>query len=333
MVGTKISKACVTAAIVVITLQAPARAEIINVPGDQPSIQTGINAANPGDEVVVAEGTYFENINFNGKAITVRSTDPTDPAVVANTIIDGGGSGSVVTCVSGEGPDTILAGFTITGGYAERGGGMHNDGSSPTVSYCTFVGNAAERDFPVGGRGGGMYNHDSSPTVTHCKFRWNSAIGFDPDWWSGYAGFGGAMYNDGSSPTVTRCTLSENTAWGYDGGCWGCPNYLGGSGIYNTSSSATVSDSNICGNWIDQIDGSYSNGGGNFISYCCEDLNADGTVGPADLALVLGHWGPCGESCTPSDLYCDHSTGASCNVVDAADLAVLLGAWGTCEER
>ncbi len=67
-------------------------ADIINVPGDQPTIQAGIDAAFDGDEVVVAEGEYFENINFSGKAITVRSTDPTDPMVVVNTVIDGTGN-------------------------------------------------------------------------------------------------------------------------------------------------------------------------------------------------------------------------------------------------
>ena len=56
------------------------------------------NAAVTGDEVIVAQGEYFENINLLGKAITVRSTDPNDAEVVLNTIINGGGSGSVVTC-------------------------------------------------------------------------------------------------------------------------------------------------------------------------------------------------------------------------------------------
>ena len=147
-----------------------ANAVIINVPGDQPTIQAGIDAAMNGDEIVVAPGTYFESIDFLGKPITVRSTDPTDPMVVVNTVIDGTGNFHVVQCVSGEGPNTVLDGFTLTGGNAngdfpdDRGGGMYNDGSSPTVINCSFNGNSAEY-------GGGMSNRGSTnsftcPTVT-----------------------------------------------------------------------------------------------------------------------------------------------------------------------
>lgn len=50
----------------------------IRVPADQPTIQSGIGAAAPGDTVLVAPGTYVERINFSGKAITV--TSETGPA-------------------------------------------------------------------------------------------------------------------------------------------------------------------------------------------------------------------------------------------------------------
>ena len=92
-----------------------ATASDINVPGVHgPTIQAAIVAANTGDVVIVAPGTYMEAIDFLGKAITVRSSDPNDIGVVLNTIIDGNGSFHVVQCVLGEGPDTVLSGFVIT---------------------------------------------------------------------------------------------------------------------------------------------------------------------------------------------------------------------------
>ena len=106
------------------------------------SIQTAIDNAVDTDEVVVAPGTYFETIDFLGKAVTLRSTG--GPEV---TIIDAGGilgAGSVVTCDSGERPGSVLQGFTITGGVAVKGGGMYNDGSSPTVIGCVFSNNLAD---------------------------------------------------------------------------------------------------------------------------------------------------------------------------------------------
>jgi len=78
----------------------------------------------------------------------------------------------------------------------DRGGGMDNYSSSPTVTNCTFSGNSAYYD------GGGMDNYSSSPTVTNCTFSGNSAQ------------FGGGMCNRSSSPTVINCTFSDNSTFG-----------------------------------------------------------------------------------------------------------------------
>ena len=64
----------------------------ITVPTNYPTIQSAINAANNGDTVLVSPGTYVENINFNGKAITVTSSSGP-----VTTIIDGNHNGTVVT--------------------------------------------------------------------------------------------------------------------------------------------------------------------------------------------------------------------------------------------
>jgi hypothetical protein len=95
----------------------PSYADVLTVPGDYGTIQAAINASADGDEIVVSPGTYVENINFNGKNITLRSTDPTDPDVVANTVIDGNEAGSVVTFEGTETPDCVFSGFTVTNGH------------------------------------------------------------------------------------------------------------------------------------------------------------------------------------------------------------------------
>jgi hypothetical protein len=49
--------------------------QTIHVPADQPTIQKAINVAANGDTVLVAPGTYVENIDFSGKVITVVSSN------------------------------------------------------------------------------------------------------------------------------------------------------------------------------------------------------------------------------------------------------------------
>jgi hypothetical protein len=102
------------------------------------TIQAGINAASNGDTVVVAPGTYYENINFLGKAITVTSTNSHDRRVIDSTIIDGGSSGSVVAFVNSESPSSVLTGFTVTHGSWHIGGGARIYHSSPTIVNNVF---------------------------------------------------------------------------------------------------------------------------------------------------------------------------------------------------
>ncbi|NIP27218.1 MAG: hypothetical protein GWN61_14975 [candidate division Zixibacteria bacterium] len=219
--------------LVVLTFSTTAHPKTIHVDDDGSAdlnnIQAAINDSSHGDTIIVAEGRYFENINFNGKNITLRSTDPDDPGVVAATIIDGVQNGSVVTFNSGEDANCVLNGFTITNGYAENGGGIYcgwaldpplpplpppsaglvgvqsSQGdlsepnfSTPRITNCIISGNLGEY-------GGGMCSYYGKPELNNCTFRGNSAD------------YGGGMCMAESNPTLVKCTFSQNFS-NYGGG-------------------------------------------------------------------------------------------------------------------
>jgi hypothetical protein len=181
-----------------------ALASTIHVPGDQPSIQAGIDAAQSGDTVLVDAGTYPERIDFHGKAITVTSSQGAQA-----TIIDGQSLGSVVTFVSGEGNSSVLRGFTITGGSGTFdpglqltiGGGIRCGNAqiahcSPTIEENVIVSNVA-------GYGGGIscYNA-SSPIIRNNQLALNTG-----------ANRGGAILClFDSTPTIMGNTIANNSA-------------------------------------------------------------------------------------------------------------------------
>ncbi|TVQ51547.1 MAG: hypothetical protein EA377_12360, partial [Phycisphaerales bacterium] len=223
---------------------------VVHVPDDAPSIQAGLELVTDGGEVIVAPGTYNEAIDFMGKAVHLYST--WGPQV---TIIDATGlDTSVVTANSGEGSDTIIEGFTITGGTgsapggsgAAIGGGMKIVASSPTIINCTIEENTAQRGGAVavidGGTpsfvnsrffdntvaaplgitayGGAMYVSESAPSISDSLFQGNSSG-------SGIQlGAGGAVANRNGSHSIFEDCVFANNSCSSDGG-----------GIYNSGTS------------------------------------------------------------------------------------------------
>ena len=122
--------------------------------GDFTSIQEGIDASSNLDTVLVYPGTYFENIDFIGKDITVASLLLTtgDENYINSTIIDGNQQGSVVTFENEETNNAVLMGFTIQNGsgndisqYTNLGGGIFINFSSPSLKYLVIRHNQANK--------------------------------------------------------------------------------------------------------------------------------------------------------------------------------------------
>jgi len=143
--GNRAGRALILAALCVAGFSHGARAATINVgPGQTyTTIQAGINAAENGDTVLVAPGTYNENIDFMGKAITVTSSGG-----AASTIIDGGNKPGQATVVfaNGETRSSVISGFTIRGGgdtifEGNSDGGIYVNTASPTIQGNTVTAN------------------------------------------------------------------------------------------------------------------------------------------------------------------------------------------------
>jgi hypothetical protein len=205
------------------------------------TIQAAVNSILSEGIIYVAAGTYNEAIDLKGKEIHLYAVSgPT------STTINGNGADHVVICNTSEDANTIIEGFTITGGNANGssphncGGGMLNYYSNPTIINCKFISNSATL------HGGGMHNEHASPTVINCTFSLNQSGahggGLMDNWNTTYskiinclftnniAGGGGGGYCDsGGYSNIYNCTFSGNSA-SLGGGIYG---WNGGTHLYN----------------------------------------------------------------------------------------------------
>jgi hypothetical protein len=150
------------------------------------TIQAAIDEAFSGQTIQVFPSSYHENIDFLGKNLILLSSDPNDPNIIRNTIIEGTGGGSVVTFDGGEGSSCIFSGFTVEEGAVS---GILCDNSSPTISKCHVVNND----------GNGVKLLSSNSKLSNCLIAGNFESGVE---------------QDGGNVEIINCTIIDNGEYG-----------------------------------------------------------------------------------------------------------------------
>jgi hypothetical protein len=117
---------CVVSLIIFITR--PVLGDLIRIPEDFSTIQTGIDQAQALDTVLVAPGVYIESLVFNGKTLTLASWFLTtaDTSYIRTTIIDGNDGEAVIIIDDAVGPQTTIIGFTLQNA---------DDGIAPSAKF------------------------------------------------------------------------------------------------------------------------------------------------------------------------------------------------------
>lgn len=199
----------------------------LHVPAQFATIQEALDAAVPGDVVLLAPGLYRGEGNraltFNGKAVTLRG--------------DGGAAQCVIDCEyetlgicfqSNETRGTIVEGITIRNALLH---GISCYGASPVISACilegTIVGPSSSEPCSRRGDGGGLIVwRGSDPIVRDCVFRENTASS------------GGGAYVLGSNCIFINCEFTQNDA------------LLTGGGLYATAARIACVNCRFFGNRV-----------------------------------------------------------------------------------
>ncbi|MCK4548226.1 MAG: right-handed parallel beta-helix repeat-containing protein [Candidatus Eisenbacteria sp.] len=255
-----------------------APAHTIHVPAEYSTIQGGIDAASPGDTVVVACGWYYDCTHLcpdsllscviMKSGICLRSETGQADCVT----IDAQHLGRVIYC-EGAISTTRIEGFTLRAGYAiwftECGAGAYCRDSSPVFTNVVFRNSHADED------GGGMYCIDSGPVLTGCTFMENSCYDCG-------AGIGCVR----SAPVLVDCAFSDNWAT------------LGGGIAFFDSPTSLLSGCHFSGNSADCGGGMICRNSSPLLTNCCFSANVSDYHGAGTY---------CFDSSFPSFDYCTFS--------------------------
>jgi parallel beta-helix repeat protein len=217
-----------------------------NGTADFDNIQDAINSSGPGDTIIVRPGTYSRRIFFNNKPVTVTSENPDDPGVVQSTIIANDSAYSV-NFDFGEGRNSVITGFTITGQ------GVHCYGTSPTISKNIIRDCSSQ----------GIYGEDkAAPFISGNTI--NSNVGY------------GIYYCDGP---IENNTISQNK-----GGIAYCNGPITGNVITNNIDNSTSNSGGallfckgmISGNILEE---NYASNRGGACYECSGDITGNRIIG------------------------------------------------------
>jgi hypothetical protein len=218
--------AVVTGPAVLVVVTTTAEARDLRVGADAPTIQAAIDAAVAGDRVVVPAGFYRENIDLEGKAITLLGEGG-----ASGVFLDGGAvSDAAVKIRSGEGRDTIVQGLTIRGAFDA---GVLVTDSSPTIRDCIVAWNGKGR------LSAGIALTNSGARIERCAIVGNAG--------------GGVRATGALGVEIVGNEIRRNSASLYDGGGVSV-------GFPSAGGSALVERNLIQGN------SSERNGGGLYVS-------------------------------------------------------------------
>ena len=232
----------------------------IQVPDDFATIEAAINAADDGDTISIAAGTYVEHdLSLGSKGI--RITGETDAEGNPAVTIDAQQQGRVMS-INGESASgfvPLIQNIVFTGGSSPvDGGGLNCTTSNATIRNCHFIDNWC------GGRGGGVYHTGQSAgpppgqpvsaRFVRCLFTGNTADE------------GGGIYGRLGVPELVSCIVTENSA-------------TVGGGINQCSCKyavMSVGDTIVCGNSPDQAVGHVALGASSCATPWCDDPDGDG---------------------------------------------------------